>query len=109
MSKKQIKYIKVSALTLVIVIALGAFQMFRFQKESEARFASREKQTQILINNWEAEGLSQEEIQEKLQEQRGRNFERGDINPAQRVMFMVRRATGGGPPRGGRPPGGFSR
>ena len=88
---------------VTILVAYLGFQNYQFQQESAKRREAAQAQQQVLIEKWQADGLTEAEIQSKLEEERG-SFQRGDFQPStvQQIMRTVRRATG----TGGRGPGG---
>ena len=94
-SKKTIlKWIGI--VIVVIVLFLGG-QYYSFQKKAEARFEAQQKQEEILVAHWEEQGLSEEEIQEKLIESRRESFNPDDAPLMFQILRTVRHATGTGP------------
>ncbi|AKM81311.1 MAG: hypothetical protein UT13_C0001G0350 [Candidatus Pacebacteria bacterium GW2011_GWF2_38_9] len=98
--KSKKKWLKWLLLFLLAVIVFGVFQFFKFQKDSEVRRESSMAQQEKMMEFWKSEGLSDEEIDQKLKEQRS-EFVRND-NPSivQSMMRTVRHTTGTGPGTG---------
>lgn len=92
--KKWLKWILASLAALSI---FGAFEFFKFQKESDLRRESATAQQEKMLEFWKSEGLDQDQIDQKLKEQRSQ-FSRNE-NPSifQSVFRTVRHATGTGP------------
>ena len=92
--KKNFKWI---FLVVLIFLAYGAFQFFTLRRNSDRKQAIMFEQRQVLIDNWQAQGLSEEEIQAKLEEQRpGVGEGRSEHSEIFKVMRSV---TGGSQPR----------
>jgi len=98
--KKQKKKNQVLKWVLIIVAGLlifGGFKYFTFRKQMDERRAEMQEQRQIMIDFYKDQGLSEEEIEEKMREQRD------EFNQAERPsspFFMIRRVMGGGRPFG---------
>ena len=83
-----------------IVLALVGFQAYRLNKIRDQRQAIMVEQRQVLIDGWKAQGMTDEEIQQKLQSQRPA---RGGGDRQPRSGFSIMRLFGGGrPPSGNR-------
>ena len=95
-----LKWILISTLAVLIY---GSFEFMKFQKESDMRRETAAAQQEKMLEFWKNEGLSQEQIDQKLKEQRSQ-FVR-DENPSifQSVFRTVRHATGTGPGTGSGP------
>lgn len=94
-SKKTIlKWVGVSL--VVVALVLGG-QYYSFVKKAEASRAAQQKQEEILMAHWEDQGLSEEEIQEKLRESRIESFNPDDAPLMFQILRSVRHATGTGP------------
>jgi len=91
-SKKNI--IKWILVGLVILISFVGFEMWNLQKNADARRDLATKQREILVENWKEEGLSDDEIQEKLKDQAFSTFDQSEITLFQRLYMTVRHATG---------------
>ncbi|MBU1033661.1 hypothetical protein KKI22_01785 [Patescibacteria group bacterium] len=93
-------WLKWFLLFLIVTISFGAFQFLKFQKDSELRRENSMAQQEKMMEFWKSEGLSDEEIDQKLKEQRS-EFVRND-NPSivQSMMRTVRHTTGTGPGTG---------
>lgn len=85
----------VTLVVLVVVIGLIVSEV-QANAEREKRLEAMEKQRQVLVSHWQEEGLSEQEIQTKLREQRRESM--GDFKPSivQQVMRTFRHATGTG-------------
>jgi uncharacterized protein HemX len=96
-------WLKLVSISLLAISLFGTFQYLQFQKESELRRENAMAQQEKMLEFWKNEGLTQEEIDQKLKEQRSQ-FVR-DENPSifQTVFRTVRHATGTGPGTGARP------
>ena len=100
--KNKDKKKKIIYTTLVIVLIFflfGIFQYFKFTKVRKARSAVIETQRQIMIDSWTEEGLSDEEIEIKLQEMSPRNNlgKSGSPNPFNMIRRVITgKGQGGG-------------
>lgn len=94
--KSKFRFLKWIGFILLLSIVFVVFNFYKFNKEQEERRVVAQKQRQVLVEHWESQGLSKEEIEQNLLEERP---ERGDFEPSifQRVMFTFRRATGNDP------------
>jgi hypothetical protein len=95
MTKKKgaLKWIFIGVMVLLIV---GGYKYFSLRKEMEARRAEMQEQRQVMIDFYKDQGLSDEEIEEKMQEER-----KGDMNGERQhsSIFMIRKSLGGSPLR----------
>ena len=109
-TKSKKKIILLSVLVIAFILVLGGYHVYASQKSMAENRIAMEKQRQVMIEHWQEEGLSEEEIQEKIrgemQSQQG-DFERPWYSE---MLRTVRHATGSGPGdgsrMGGRPPEG---
>jgi len=91
--KSRLKKILI-AIGVILVIIFGYFfvQVRKMVKIREAFQVQREAQ----VSFWEEQGLSEEEIQEKLSELRGGQMGEGRVSgPGMAIMRTVGRLTGG--------------
>ena len=98
--KKQKKIPQTLKWVLIVIVGLlilGGFKYFSFKSQMDERRAEMQEQRQVMIDFYKDQGLSEEEIEEKMREERG-GFDQGkrSSNP----FFMIRRAMGGGRPLG---------
>lgn len=91
-SKKK-KVVRIILVTVLIFFLFGAFRYFKFTKVKKARSAVIETQRQIMIDSWTEEGLSNEEIEIKLQEMSPRNNSGKNGSPS--PINMIRRVVTG--------------
>ncbi len=82
----------------VIVVGLGlalvgGLQYWRFSRAMYARRAAMQAQRAKLVDFWKAEGLSDEEINQKLKTDRSQNLQR---TGQQNLAGMMFRMMGGG-------------
>lgn len=96
---KKYKWLLIILLSLT---AFGTFEFIKFQKESEARREAATAQQEKMLKFWKDEGLSQEEIDQKLKEQRSQFVRSESSSVFQSVFRTVRHATGTGPGLGER-------
>lgn len=106
-SKKKKVFLIVSIL-LVTLFVFGGFQYFKMRKFVENRRAAMDLQRQVLVDSWKADGLTDEEIEEKLSDINMKEFE--SEGKTSSPLFILRsvvsshRSSSGGPPRGGMHP-----
>ena len=95
--KKSNKKLKIIIGIILIVTALIGFNVIKDSKLRQERFAAVKQQRQVMIDYWVEQGLSQEEINQKLKEQKPSEF--GNYQPSifRSVMRTVRHSTGTGP------------
>ena len=84
----------IGAGVLAVLVVIIGFQLFKSQKEMETRRAAYQVQRETLINKWEADGLSEKEIEQKLAENRGSGFDGRGPSIFGSVMRTFRQATG---------------
>jgi hypothetical protein len=84
---------------LITVGLFAGFNYFKAQKLRNERIAVMEEQRQVLIEGWKAQGLSAEEIDEKLKSMRPNGFSNDHRSSGFRVLRMM---TGGRQPGSGR-------
>ncbi|MBT4124487.1 MAG: hypothetical protein HN981_04230 [Candidatus Pacebacteria bacterium] len=103
-SKKNKKsWLKWVLILLGVVSIFTAFQFLKFQKQSAVRREATQIQQKKLVEFWESQGLSEEEIQEKLEEDRASNLPERETSIFGSIMRTVRHSTGTGPGTGGGP------
>lgn len=101
--KSKKNWLKWVLLSLVAISIFGTFEFMKFQKESELRRESAVAQQEKMLNFWKSEGLSQEEIDQKLKEQRSQFVRDKSPSIFQSVFRTARHATGTGPGTGAGP------
>ena len=102
-SKSKKNWLKWVLISLVVILIIGAFEFMKFQKDSELRREAAFAQQEKMLEFWKSEGLTQEEIDQKLKEQRSQFMENGSPSLFQSVFRTVRHATGTGPGTGAGP------
>lgn len=75
----------------------------KFQRESDLRREAISAQQEKMLEFWKSEGLTQEQIDQKLKEQRNQFVRNEDSSIFQTVFRTVRHATGTGPGTGAGP------
>jgi uncharacterized membrane protein YgcG len=107
-TKRYKKVVWLMALVAALVL-VGAAGMYRETQASKERFTAMTKQRQVMQEYWQSQGLNQEEINQKLMEQRQLGREGFEPTLFSRLLFTFHRTTGTGP-GGGRGDGsGFNR
>ena len=101
--KSKLKYILIIVL---ILAALAGYKIYQTDKEFKERMAEMQEQRQVMIDHWTEQGLSKEEIREKLMEQRPEGMENFQPSLYHSIMRGFRQVTGIRGPGGG-PPGGI--
>jgi predicted negative regulator of RcsB-dependent stress response len=100
MKKKQTKKSGfVKRWIVVVVIILASFAGYKYvsaKKQMGQRRAASETQRQVMIEFWEGQGLSDEEIQLKLNDLRQERIDNGERSPRAGIIRML---GGGGSPR----------
>lgn len=96
--KSWLKWVGIGAVVIIAFIVLGFYQD---QKAMEERRAVAEKQRQVMVDHWTSQGLTQEEVAQKLQEEGKQRMEGFEPSIFQQVMRTVRHATGNTGPGGG--------
>lgn len=107
-NSKRKKVFSILSILLVTFVVFGGFQYLKMRKFMENRRAAMNLQRQVLVDSWKADGLTDEEIEEKLSDMNMKEFdsEGRSSNP----LFILRRvvtshrSSNGGPPRGGMHP-----
>lgn len=95
-NKKKINWKTIGAVSLVIIMLLSAW-FYQQYKNDELRRQEFQAQRQELVDFWKSKGLTDQEIQEKLKNDRPNNFPEGESSMVRDVMRTVRHATGTGP------------
>ena len=93
-NKKKSK-LKIIALIVLTALAFIAFQYFSSQRDMEERRAASAEQQQVLVESWQAQGLTDEEIEQKLAEDRQT---KSDGSQSHSIFGVVRRMTGSAGP-----------
>lgn len=84
---------------VAVLMALSAFQFFQMQRVANLRREAIIVQEQKMRQFYQSQGLSEEEIQTKLRQDRSDNFARNSSDdPFRSVMRGFRQLTGGGRP-----------
>jgi flagellar basal body-associated protein FliL len=95
--QKKNQVIKWMLIVMAGLLIFGGFKYFSFKSQMDERRAEMQEQRQVMIDFYKDQGLSDEEIEEKMKE------ERGGINQGERSrnpLFMIRGVMGGsGTPR----------
>lgn len=99
--KSKKGWFKWVGLMIVILIAFIAFSFYQDNKAQAQRREAMEKQRQVMIDHWTNQGLSEEEVMQKLQEEGRQRMEGFEPSIFQQVMRTVRHATGNTGPGGG--------
>jgi len=82
---------------VIVIIALGTLQYFRMEKEAGIRREAMLAQEIKLREFYQEKGLSEEEIEKKLKEERFGSFNKdGKSSIFRSVMRTVRHTTGTG-------------
>lgn len=96
--KRPIKIAKIIAIVIAVLGILIGIQVYRQSKIQSLRRAIMEEQRQVLVDGWKAQGMTDEQIQQKLQLERpSRNADTGQS----RGGFGIMRLFGGGSAPGG--------
>lgn len=103
-SKKKV-WLKWVIGIIIILLLFGVFQFYKFQKESELRREAMQAQEVKLREFYQDQGLSEEEINLKLKDERVNSFSSEQEDSIFRSIFRtVRHTTGtGGTPGDFRP------
>ena len=96
-AKSKKNWLKWILISLVIVLAVGSFEFMKFQKESDLRRQSAMIQQEKMLEFWKSESLNQDQIDQKLKEQRSQFVRNENPSIFQSVFRTVRHATGTGP------------
>lgn len=104
-NNKKKNILKWAGIVFSVTALLLGLQYFSFVKKAEARREAQAEQEQLLVSHWQDQGLSNEEIQEKLRESRMESFDPDDAPLVFQLMRTFRHATGTGPGDGTGPGG----
>ena len=88
--KSKLKTIIIIFLFLVALLGIG---YFKSQKDMKDKREAMEEQRQVMIDSWKDQGLSDEEIQEKLKTQRP---EGSNLREDPSLFQSIFRVIGGG-------------
>jgi uncharacterized protein HemX len=97
--KKKSKRKSILKWSLIILLVLAVFTGYKFytvQKAMAARRETFEKQRQVMMEHWQEQGLSEEEIDQKMQEMRQERSGQAEDHPAGMSFFRMIRGGGGG-------------
>lgn len=89
--KKKSKNFKTILIITAIIIGITSLKIYQTRKLSADRREAAQEQQEIMIESWKDQGLSDEEIEEKLKEIRLTNFD----NQKSSGFGIVRMVTGG--------------
>ena len=96
----QKTWVQFFIVVLIGLITFIVYQNYQQQEQAEQRRAAVEKQREINITAWQNQGLSEKEIEAKLEENRQERIDRGDQPFYTRMYRTTRRALGLGGSRG---------
>jgi hypothetical protein len=96
---KKINWKAIGLSILIIILVLAGF-LYQQNKADQLRREAFQAQRDELVSFWESQGLSEEEIQKKLDDQRSGDFSGQDSSILRSVMRTVRHTTGTGPGSG---------
>lgn len=95
--KSKKNWLKWVLLSLIAVSIFGTLEFMKFQKESDLRREAAFAQQEKMLEFWKSEGLTEEQIDQKLKEQRNQFVRNENPSIFQSVFRTVRHATGTGP------------
>lgn len=100
--KKSTKFkkVKIIAIIIGILVLVGTGYLYNQAKIADARRAEFQIQREELINFWTEQGMSEEEIQDKLREQAPSDRIGQEPSAINSVLRTVRHTTGTGPGTG---------
>ncbi len=98
--KSKKNWLKWVLMPLLVISIFGTFEFMKFQKDSQLRREAALAQQEKMLEFWKNEGLNQEQIDQKLKEQRNQFVRNEDSSIFQTVFRTVRHATGTGPGTG---------
>lgn len=88
--------LKLIGIIALLLILFGAYKYYSFQQLAADRRADMVEQRQVLVDSWKAQGLTDQEIEQKLQDERQ---SRSGSSQSHSIFGVVRRMTGGTEPR----------
>ncbi len=94
-NKKKSPFLKWVLIVSVIGALFIGYRYFQAKKSMDERRAAIEEQRQVLIESWETQGLSEEEIQEKLDSIRPSGVPEGE-RPGGGNGMGIMKVMGGG-------------
>jgi hypothetical protein len=99
--KKSKKWLKIVLSTLFLLAAAGSLWIYKSDQDAQVRREVFQQQQEKMVDFWQEQGLSEEEIQDKLAENR---IENQDFQPTilQSLLRTFRHTTGTGPGGGER-------
>lgn len=98
--KSEKSWLKWFFVALILLVSLLAYVFFKFDRDAKLNRENMLVQQEKMISFWKSEGLSQEEIDQKLKEQRSQSVRNENPSIFQSVFRTVRHATGTGPGTG---------
>jgi hypothetical protein len=99
-NKSKKNWPKWLAIVFILLASLVAYEYYKFETNSRMSRDNMRIQQEKMLDFWKSEGLTQEQIDQKLKDLRGQFV--GNENPSifQSVFRTVRHATGTGPGTG---------
>ncbi len=88
-AKKKSVLAKWVIVGLVVFVAFAGYKFFNAKKQMGARREANETQRQVMIDFWEEQGLSNEEIQLKLENLRQEKIDSGERSGRAGVMRVL--------------------
>jgi len=86
--KKKSSIKKWIIIGLIALLVFAGYKYFSFRKQMEERRAAFETQRQVMIDHWQEQGLSDEEIEEKLKSSRPEGINSGQRPPGMSIMRL---------------------
>ena len=71
------------------LLAIGGFQYLKMRNAMEDRRMAMEIQRQVLVDSWKEEGLTDEQIEEKLSEMRPERFSADGRTPQTHYLCFI--------------------
>ena len=96
-SKSWKKVVGIAAAVIMTIGTLLGYQSWKMQQDMESRRAAMQAQREAVVRYWQDQGLTEAEIQQKLEEDRSERFDGGEQPFYWSVVRSVRHATGTGP------------
>ncbi len=100
--KSKRKWLKWLLFLMVAILLMITYAFYQFKEEADLRRENVKIQQDKMVEFWKNEGLTQEEIDQKLKEERSQLIRNEDPSIFQSVFRTVRHATGTGPGTGTR-------
>ncbi len=80
---------------LIALLAFAGFKFYSFRQDTNKRFEVAQQQRDIMIDSWREQGLSDEEIEERLENFR-KDRSSGDRPPGAGIFRLFRGGRGPG-------------